>query len=831
MDKQQGHGDSSHHQVKDGARKKRRKSTRAPVANQSLALRPRASMSKSCAEEEPMRSEINPVHDEHMRNQCRLEDLNLRNSPNQPAPSTLPGRGTSRRKSKKRPAVPSEHDHRDPEPPQPQRKLLREGPTPKGYPCSNDSDKSQSDSSYSQPASSSRSRNNTQHWRLPGDQNYPMLFVDPQSQSALRTRPPAQNRIDGDPPAPGSELNTAPRKHLFPPGEWNPTHHVLSPELEELLQMKAVTLANNNDDSEPPPVTPMIREPLIRPLSHEALVGAVDDIHRGIDILEMMCREEDKKVHLIPRLTAAQYDHLIKVHRALLCEHHDLYTSSQHPVACEKVLGLAAKYHMPTRAWAIGIFPLLEIMRVRLPASLDQMILFIHHTLDMMFLLLETVPRFRNFWRHYLGDLSRYRMSLEIANESERYFWGGVARYWYNKCVDLNHGSGKFHHHLGVVAKDNMGQQLFLFSKSLVCLEPFPYARKSVESTFDTALGWLNATATTGNPWTLASWYVIAHAMLIRSASIGKFLQCATTYLKALDIQSGRLGYKIRTTAICLAVPNFAAMFQYGDEDGILMMAFANAQKQSLEERMQHAVQYWAKSSTETPVISLPHDIYAGDDTTTFTTPLEKLAYSAYLTFQTLSTMLTYNFNLNGRTNPYVHISLAFIWSLALVPESMLYVEGEIPWQKISIYLNVLTGVPHDKSKLESPDIPIPADPDVRQLPEDFVIRGQIWTQYTYPEDFFDGTEIEDTTRTVELPSTRQARIERCLWYGHRIASFSRWIKLFEYEGVQQFGLTSYGEKLERGAKHPLMFGRASKNKKGEKATETQNLNSSTGAS
>ncbi|OJD09862.1 hypothetical protein AJ78_08891 [Emergomyces pasteurianus Ep9510] len=70
-------------------------------------------------------------------------------------------------------------------------------------------------------------------------------------------------------------------------------HQVISAELLKLLQMKAVTRVNNNNDAKPPPVTPMVREPIIRQLTHPELIKEVRGIHYSLVVIELLCQEED----------------------------------------------------------------------------------------------------------------------------------------------------------------------------------------------------------------------------------------------------------------------------------------------------------------------------------------------------------------------------------------------------------------------------------------------------------------------------------------------------------------------------------------------------------
>jgi hypothetical protein len=87
---------------------------------------------------------------------------------------------------------------------------------------------------------------------------------------------------------------------------------------------------------------------------------------------------------------------LIALHRTLLHEHHDFFLASQHPSASPASQRLAAKYSMPARVWKHGIHPLLELLRCRLPESIDYMLAFIYIAYQMMALLYEIVPAFEN---------------------------------------------------------------------------------------------------------------------------------------------------------------------------------------------------------------------------------------------------------------------------------------------------------------------------------------------------------------------------------------------------------------------------------------------------
>lgn len=157
----------------------------------------------------------------------------------------------------------------------------------------------------------------------------------------------------------------------------------------------------------------LIKQPETRPISQEQLVAEVKGIYAGLVMVESKCIEVDNAqsstTESSPKLNNEQWQALIALHRTLLHEHHDFFLASQHPSASPALRRLASKYAMPARMWRHGIYSFLELLRHRLPASLEHMLTFIYLAYSMMALLYETVPTFEDTWIECLGDLGRYR--------------------------------------------------------------------------------------------------------------------------------------------------------------------------------------------------------------------------------------------------------------------------------------------------------------------------------------------------------------------------------------------------------------------------------------
>jgi hypothetical protein len=185
------------------------------------------------------------------------------------------------------------------------------------------------------------------------------------------------------------------------------------------------------------------------------------------------------------KLNNDQWQALIALHRTLLHEHHDFFLASQHPSASPALRRLAAKYAMPARMWRHGIHSFLELLRHRLPASLDHMPTFIYMAYSMMALLYETVPAFEDTWIECLGDLGRYRMAIEDDDIRDREVWTAVSRHWYSRASDKAPTTGRLYHHLAILARPNALQQLYYYAKSLCVEMPFLSARESIMTLYE----------------------------------------------------------------------------------------------------------------------------------------------------------------------------------------------------------------------------------------------------------------------------------------------------------------------------------------------------------
>ncbi|KDN63205.1 hypothetical protein CSUB01_09938 [Colletotrichum sublineola] len=523
------------------------------------------------------------------------------------------------------------------------------------------------------------------------------------------------------------------------------------------------------------------RLPETRPISQEQLVAEVKGIYAGLAMVESKCIEVDNAQSSTkdtsPSLNPDQWQALIALHRTLLYEHHDFFLASQHPSASPALRRLASKYAMPARMWRYGIHSFLELLRHRLPASLEYMLTFIYLAYSMMALLYETVPTFEDSWIECLGDLGRYRMAIEDDNTKDREVWTSVSRHWYSKASDKAPTTGRMYHHLAILARPNALQQLFYYTKSLCVPNPFSSARESIMTLFDPHL---NGTQTQLKKKTqlkkIDAAFIRAHGVLFSGKSNHLLAPSVNEFVNNLDGHIAKQGSESDTkewleNSQYIAIVLGCALLEYGSESNAIMMAIKTSrteEAESTEEGAQAKKEEEADRVPVDPKIFIPNQRFL--DALDFVVRTHKVVFRRFK---------------DPNVNPYLHVTLSFLYHMSHFPTAMGYIEEAIPWKLISLMLNE-----HLKScsvdRIESEDFPRSNDETPRPLPEDFAQRGLLWVEKYYPEDFFT-SKPDDDERYFERASMTVDRQERCLWLGYCLATPGKWLTYDK--STRQFGV------------------------------------------
>lgn len=224
----------------------------------------------------------------------------------------------------------------------------------------------------------------------------------------------------------------------------------------------------------------MILQPCTPQLSETHLEAEIAKALQKLQIVESACMDTDAKLLEARNSFVApdQWLALMELHQTLLHEHHDFFMATNHPSATARQRKLAVIAQAPERLWKHGIHTFLEILRLRRPSSQEYMLAFSTLAYQVIGLLYEAVPYFKDTWMECLGDLGRYRMHIEEAGEISG-DWRLVAGEWYTFASDRKPCIGRLYHHLGIVEPQRL-PKLALYSKSLTCCVPFPQARNAM---------------------------------------------------------------------------------------------------------------------------------------------------------------------------------------------------------------------------------------------------------------------------------------------------------------------------------------------------------------
>ncbi|KAJ1335839.1 protein SMG6 [Microdochium nivale] len=495
-----------------------------------------------------------------------------------------------------------------------------------------------------------------------------------------------------------------------------------------------------------PAVEESFKQPETRPISQDQLVAEVKGIYAGLVMVESKCIEVDnaQSSQNDTKLNNEQWQALIALHRTLLHEHHDFFLASQHPAASPALKRLATKYAMPARMWRHGIHSFLELLRHRLPASLEHMLTFIYLAYSMMALLYETVPAFEDTWIECLGDLSRYRMAIEDDDIRDREIWTSVSRHWYSKASDKAPSTGRLYHHLAILARPNVLQQLYYYSKSLCVPLPFISARESILTLFDPLL---NRPSHAPKLASIEAEYVKCHGILFTLRSQGDFDASLNRFLESLDNHMSKIGRRWMESGYHTAVANSCAIMGHGKEDNILMKAFQEPNDSAGTPTQQGA-------TTHTPDTNMQNALRLANGTASVV--LGRLGDDSVF--------------------PFLHVSLVFLYHIAQF-NVMSMVGQAFPWKLVCELLNSMLLSYRTLDRIRSTDFPVPAGRNTpRPLPEDFAMKGLLWTNRYFPNDFFVDDKIDDDEKYFEVASMTDERCERILWIASRLAENQQWL-------------------------------------------------------
>ena len=384
-------------------------------------------------------------------------------------------------------------------------------------------------------------------------------------------------------------------------------------------------------------------------------------------------------------------------------------------------------------------------------------------------------------------------MAIEDDEPRDRETWSNVAKFWYNKAADKSPTVGRLYHHLAILARPYSLEQLSLYTRALTCVTPFESARGSVMTLFKPVLQGTDAANRRSLP--LETVFIRAHGHLFTMHHVGandQFFAALHELEKdgSYDKYIAKSGSKFKEAGVYCADANIAALFEYGTPKqgrsrATLRLVYEDARRIREEKSKFENDQTVKPQGGVTPesdsktAVGLPNPeiealVMAEDPSLA-----ASMAHASRLTTPILNASLKRPKDRN--VYPLVNYYLAFFWSLLLVQESSKYfekamvwklIERDVPWLAICLFLNDLASeIPFMTQRVLAKAFPQTESEKSRPLLEDFVLRGQQYSQWLFPSKWFTETIVEDDERTHDPPSMTQYRVERILWLGHRIAS------------------------------------------------------------
>ena len=431
---------------------------------------------------------------------------------------------------------------------------------------------------------------------------------------------------------------------------------------------------------------------------------------------------------------------------------------------------------MPARMWRHGIHSFLELLRARLPSSREHMLTFICLAYAMMALLYETVPAFEDTWIECLGDLGRYRMAIEEEDMKDRNVWTITSRYWYSKASDKAPTTGRLYHHLAILARPNALLQLFYYNKSLCVAIPFLSARDSILTLFDPIMA-LPATHQSRLPATELA-FVRCHSIMFSGKSPERLEPSMDQFIRSLDNYIACSGLKFLEAGYTISISNSCIVMGSGNKANSVFAEICEINAQTPPRDIDESE---VREKTN-PTLPTPEEIDRQREVTAHAVKLSNLTHNVVLRrFGDLNTL------------PYIHATLAFIYHMMFCTESMeRYIGPGFPWQLLAENLNTLLNAPSLTPAMldriegdafpevvrdlsggnKGPDAEMATTdvPKRKPLPEDFAMRGLLWTEKYLPDGYFQQERIDDEEKYFEVPSMAEQRRERVLFLGCRIA-------------------------------------------------------------
>ncbi|KAH6918955.1 hypothetical protein BKA70DRAFT_1458601 [Coprinopsis sp. MPI-PUGE-AT-0042] len=339
--------------------------------------------------------------------------------------------------------------------------------------------------------------------------------------------------------------------------------------------------------------------------------------------------------------------------------------------------------------------------------------------------------------------------SMELEPEKER--WRNIAREWYGAGLAEQPGTGKLHHHLGLLSREVEAEELrgiYHFTKSMTTLHPFSTSRENVLPVWSSA-----AQARRSLPDARASeLFVLLHGMLFTNIQLDDFQPSLARFIERLNIEGAE-----EKEWIMMGTVNIAAILEYGRPSGLLRKLGVVGPKDANVAQAAAMRVMAKKAAAGVPGAVVPQEdrmevdgdeqvtrspilLMSGQSPSSDTPELPPaLSLALQLTFTLLSHVLRRPHRqasafARPSLNPYLTVILTFLATILKQAPAVEVLERSVPWQDLATFFATIprrvmsTQGLFDTSKPSSGERwPMLTSGVAPALPEDWCMRGMEW--------------------------------------------------------------------------------------------------------
>ncbi|KAG6844489.1 hypothetical protein H0H87_006563 [Tephrocybe sp. NHM501043] len=288
---------------------------------------------------------------------------------------------------------------------------------------------------------------------------------------------------------------------------------------------------------------------------------------------------------------------------------------------------------------------------------------------------------------------------LILEPETER--WRNIARDWYGAGLAEQPGTGKLHHHLGLLCREMEGEDLkgvYHFVKSMTTLHPFPTSRESILPIWSVANQKRRA-----HPDTPArDLFVLLQGMLFTHIQLDDFTPTLARFVERLSMED-----LDEREWIMMAVINVAAIFEYGrpgsvlgrmggKDSGATIIVTKPAAPVILEDEKMDVdvsprISPNPNASHPPSQLSPPSSEAEAEEAPAREYPLS-FKYALQLAFAMLSHVLQHPTRTKTRgfarpsLNPYLSVLLTFLATILKNPMALGMLERAVPWAELAAF-------------------------------------------------------------------------------------------------------------------------------------------------